>query len=65
MVMFFNTINDRIASIRVNATPFNLSIMQVYAPTIDNSDVEITKKAAKHDLKNRKTEYSSHTRRLE
>ena len=38
MVMCFNPINERIASIRLHATPFNISIMQVYAPTTDHTD---------------------------
>ena len=40
-VMCFNAISDRIAIIRLQATPFNISIIQVYAPTTDHSDEEI------------------------
>ena len=41
MVMCFTPINDRIAIIRLHATPFNISIIQVYAPTTDHTDEEI------------------------
>ena len=41
MVMCFTPINDRIAIIRLHATPFNISIIQVYAPTTDHTDDEI------------------------
>ena len=41
MVMFFTPINDRIAIIRLHTTPFNISIIQVYAPTTDHTDEEI------------------------
>ena len=40
-VMCFNAISDRIAIIRLQATPFNISIIQVYAPTTEHSDEEI------------------------
>ena len=39
--MCFNAISDRLAIIRLQATPFNISIIQVYAPTTDHSDEEI------------------------
>ena len=39
--MCFNAISDRISIIRLQATPFNISIIQVYAPTTDHSDEEI------------------------
>ena len=41
MVMCFNQINERIAIIRLHVTPFNISIIQVYAPTTDHTDEEI------------------------
>ena len=41
MVMCFNPINERLATIRLQATPFNISIIQVYAPTTDHTDEEI------------------------
>ena len=41
MVMCFTPINDRIAIIRLHATPFNISIIQVYAPTTDHTDEEM------------------------
>ena len=40
MVMCFNLINERLATIRLHATPFNISIIQVYAPTTDHTDEE-------------------------
>ena len=40
MVMCFTPINDRIAIIRLHVTPFNISIIQVYAPTTDHKDEE-------------------------
>ena len=40
-VMCFNAISDRIAIIRLQATPFSISIIQVYAPTTDHYDEEI------------------------
>ena len=40
MVMCFTPINDRIAIIRLHVTPFNISIIQVYAPTTDYTDEE-------------------------
>ena len=40
MVMCFNPINERLATIRLHATPFNISIIQVYAPTTDHTDEE-------------------------
>ena len=40
MVMCFNPINERLATIRLQATPFNISIIQVYAPTTDHTDEE-------------------------
>ena len=40
MVMCFNPINERLATIRLQATPFNISIIQVYAPTTDHTDDE-------------------------
>ena len=39
--MNFNPINERVATIRLHATPFNVTIIQVYAPTTDHSDEEI------------------------
>ena len=39
--MCFNPINEIIAIIRLHATPFNISIIQVYAPTTDHTDEEI------------------------
>ena len=41
MGMCFTPINDRIEIIRLHATPFNISIIQVYAPTTDHTDEEI------------------------
>ena len=41
MVMCFNPINERIAIIRLHAIPFNISIIQVYAPTTDHTYEEI------------------------
>ena len=41
MVMCFNPINERLATIILQETPFNISIIQVYAPTTDHSDEEI------------------------
>ena len=41
MVMCFTPINERITIIRLHATPFNISIIQVYAPTTDHTDEEI------------------------
>ena len=41
MVMNFNPINERVATICLHATPFNVTIIQVYAPTSDHSDEEI------------------------
>ena len=38
--MCFTPINDIIAIIRLHATPFNISIIQVYAPTTDQ-EIEI------------------------
>ena len=38
--MCFTPINDRIAIIRLHATPFNISIIQVCAPTTDHTDEE-------------------------
>ena len=35
--MCFTPINDRIAIIRLHATPFKISSIQVYAPTTDNT----------------------------
>ena len=40
MVMCFNPINERLATIRLHATPFNISIIKVYAPTTDHTDEE-------------------------
>ena len=39
--MNFNPINERVATIRRHATPFNMTIIQVYAPTTDHSDEDI------------------------
>ena len=39
--MNFNTINERVENIRLHATPFNVTILQVYVPTTDHSDEEI------------------------
>ena len=41
MVMNFNPINERVATICLHATPFIVTIIQVYAPTSDHSDEEI------------------------
>ena len=41
MFMCFNPINERLATIRLQATPFNISIIQVYVPTNDHTDEEI------------------------
>ena len=40
-IMGCNTISSRLASIRLCATPFNLTIIQVYATTTDHSEEEI------------------------
>ena len=40
MIMCFTPINDIIAIIRLHATPFNISIIQVYAPTTYHTDEE-------------------------
>ena len=39
--MEFRPISDRIIYIRLSAKPFNLSIMQIYAPTTDATDDQI------------------------
>ena len=41
MIMNFNQFNERVATMRLHATPFNVTIIQVYAPTTDHSDEEI------------------------
>ena len=41
MIMNFNPINERVSIIRLHATPFNVAIIQVYAPTTVHSDEEI------------------------
>ena len=38
--MCFTPVNDRIAIIRLYATPFNISIIQVYVQTTDHKDKE-------------------------
>ena len=40
MIMNFNPINERTATILLHATPFNVTNIQVYAPTTDHSDEE-------------------------
>lgn len=37
----YNPLSSRIISARFSATPFNISIIHVYAPTTDASDEEI------------------------
>ena len=41
MIMNFNAINERVATISLQVTPFNVTIIQVYKPTADHSDEEI------------------------
>lgn len=43
-------VNERIIAIRVNGTPLNMSIVQVYAPTSDSSEEEL--EAFYEDLEN-------------
>ena len=40
-VMCLNAISYRIVTIRLQTTPINISIIQVYAQTTDHSDEEI------------------------
>ena len=40
-VMGYNPVNDRIITIRLQATPLNISLVQVYAPTSTASDEDI------------------------
>ncbi|CAF4143408.1 unnamed protein product, partial [Rotaria magnacalcarata] len=40
-LMSYNPINSRIITARFNATPFNVTIIHVYAPTSDSSEDEI------------------------
>ena len=49
-VMEFTPINERIAGIRIAGNPFNLSIIQVYAPTSDCDEDQIEE--FYHDLEN-------------
>ena len=41
-VLGYNPISDRIMTLRVQSRPFNVSLVQVYVPTSDASDDEIT-----------------------
>ena len=40
-VMGYNPVSDRVITIRINAKPVNLTIVQLYAPTSTESDEEI------------------------
>lgn len=40
-VLGYNPINSRIITIKINAEPCNLNIVQVYAPTASSSEEEI------------------------
>ena len=64
--MCLNAISDRIATIRLREIPFNISIIQVYAPTTDYSDEEI--EVFYNNLQNiitKVTKKDSNSRRLE
>ena len=37
-VMSYNAVSSRIVTIRINARPANMSIIQIYAPTLDKDD---------------------------
>ena len=39
--MGYNLKNDRMMSIRIQGRPFNITIIQVYAPTTDAEETEI------------------------
>ena len=39
-VMGFNPVNDRIATIRIQYKPINITIVQVYAPTSSSEEEE-------------------------
>ena len=36
--MGFNPVNDRIATIRIQCTPINITVVQVYAPTSSSEE---------------------------
>ncbi|CAH2248819.1 Hypothetical predicted protein [Pelobates cultripes] len=40
-VLDYNPINDRMISIRIEGKPFNITVIQVYAPTMDAEEAEI------------------------
>ena len=40
-VMDFNPINDRIATIRIQCKPINITVVQVYAPTSSSEEEDI------------------------
>ena len=37
-VMSYNAVSSRIITIRIKARPANMSIIQIYAPTLDKDD---------------------------
>ena len=41
-VLGYNPINERIMTVRLQGSPMNISIIQVYAPTVDAPEEEIT-----------------------
>ncbi|CAH2300986.1 Hypothetical predicted protein [Pelobates cultripes] len=40
-VLSYNPINDRMISIQIEVKPFNITVIQVYAPTMDVEEAEI------------------------
>ena len=40
-VMGFNPVNDRIATIRIQCKPINITVVQVYAPTTSSEEEDI------------------------
>ena len=37
----FYAVSDRVLLVRINGQPFNLNIIQVYAPTADSNETDI------------------------
>ena len=35
------TISNRLTSVRISARPYNITVIQVYAPTLDHEDEEV------------------------
>ena len=43
-VLGYKAVNDRIPSIQIQGKPVNITVIQIYAPTSDTEDEEISEK---------------------